>query len=203
MALFLDAIWTSAEQTRNLHSPLNGHDARNLPAGYSQVWAAISGYGSEVKVCSLNGLFQQIWKLVWRRKLPDGVHQIRQPGFLHVSIRQVNDYLYRPPEPVPHPARDQESELKWIGQSVAVPFGSLLVDTHGKSKDAFADYDSFAHLQKGKVDFDQDFDQGEEEILSGVAGCVEPAPSRNTQAARLTEIRANSSSFHVFDRLST
>lgn len=25
-------------------------------------------------------------------------------------------------------------ELKWIGQSVAVPFGSLLVDTHGKSK---------------------------------------------------------------------
>lgn len=30
---------------------------------------AISGYGSEVKVCSLNGLFQQIWKLVWRRKV--------------------------------------------------------------------------------------------------------------------------------------
>lgn len=25
-------------------------------------------------------------------------------------------------------------ELRWIGQSVVIPFGSLVVDTHGKSK---------------------------------------------------------------------
>lgn len=34
-----------------------------------------------------------------------------------------------------------------------------LVPSH---RDASADYDSFAHFQKEKVDFDQDFDQGEE-----------------------------------------
>ena len=79
------------------------------------------------------------------------------------------------------------------GPSDTLPLGPRL---NPLSQDAFAGYDSFAHLQKEKVDFDQDFDQSEEgelgnkwmgSLSSGMATKIEKVRTSKGKKNRCTE----------------